>query len=225
MCEWKLRETYVPANLKIMWSSTGGDQTVKEIVATASSVREGINRLLGYFQARCPHPIWNKMAQLDYDQDMWNIHAWLDAQLPLPDAVEVLWFAFWDVTRGFDLRGSSTWSKDAEDWEWTYSDDFRGESYASPVLNQTLTLAREADDPTIFGRPENGVWDLTDYLLTIGYVGLVPAHIFRTGDAKRLLGERRERWIVTGFPDAVYGIIVGRLTAQGFEPLANGRLR
>jgi hypothetical protein len=201
-----------------MWSSTQGEPVVKDVIATAQGVRQGIDRLLRYFNERCPHPIWNEMVALDYEADVAAIQSWLESHYPFPEAVEVLWFAFWDVTDGFNLRGSTHWSKDPEDWEWWYEDDFRGKRYGSPVLEQMHALARRVDDPVIFPRKKNGVWDLTDYLLTIGYVGLAVAQVCRSTDRRRLLGGRSERWVVTGFPDAVYGIIVGKVTPDGFEP-------
>lgn len=158
------------------------------------------------------------MAALDYDADATAIRRWIERQLPVPDPVEVLWLAFWDVADGFDLRGSTKWSKDPEDWEWWYEDDFRGKSYGSPVLKKMHALARKVENPEVFPRKKNGVWDLTDYLLTIGYVGLAAAHVCRSIQAARFLGGRKERWVVTGFPDAVYGVIVGKVTHAGFEP-------
>jgi hypothetical protein len=201
-----------------MWWETAGEQVVKDIIATSSSVREGVERLLAYFEQRHPHPVWKRMAALDYEGDAGAIQAWFVGQLPFPEAVEVLWFAFWDETEGFDLRGSTTWSKDPENWDWWYSDDFRGQSYESAVLVQMHALAREVEDPTVFPHPKGGVWDLMEYLLTIGYIGLVGAQVFRNTDRRQLLGGRDERWCVTGFPDAVYGIIVGRVTNDGFVP-------
>jgi hypothetical protein len=164
------------------------------------------------------------MADIDYEGDADGIQRWFAAQLPFPDEVEVLWFAFWDVTDGFDLRGSTKWSRDPENWEWWYHDDFRGDSYQSPALIEMHDFARAVEDPARQPKAKGGVWDLTEYLLTIGYVSLAAAQVFRDTSRRQLLGGRKERWVVTGFPDAVYGLIVGRLTADGFQPfVTHGR--
>lgn len=203
--------------LVLMWWEKKGEQVVKNIIATSCGVREGVDRLLQYFQQRHANRVWKRMSDLNYEADVKSMRKWFSAQLPFPDAVEVLWFAFWDVTEGFDLRGATKWSKHPEQWDWWYEDDFRGDSYESPVLARMHELAREVEDPE-FAAPKGGVWDLTEYLLTIGYVGLAAAELFRITDRRQLLGGRDERWVVTGFPDAVYGVIIGRVTRNGFEP-------
>jgi hypothetical protein len=158
------------------------------------------------------------MAELDYEGETASIQRWLVRQLPQARSVEVFWFAFWDVTVGFELRGASQWSRDPEDWEWWYHDDFHGDDFESDVLNRMHSLAASVDDPTKSRRKEGGVWELMDYLLTIGYVGLAAAQAFRQTDPHQLLDGHKERWVVTGFPDAVYGLIVGKVTPQGFSP-------
>jgi hypothetical protein len=200
-----------------MWWESKGEEVVKDTIATSSSVREGVDRLLDYFQKRHPNAVWQKMANLDYEADVKDIQEWFAAQLPFPDSVEVLWLAFWDETVGFDLRGATRWSQDPENWDWWFHDDFHGKSYESPILAGMHTLARKVENPE-YPTPKGGVWDLTEFLFTIGYVGLVAAQVFRSIDQQKLLGGRAERWVVTGFPDAVYGIIVGRITAGGFVP-------
>src|SRR5262245_50147113 len=123
-----------------MWSSTQGEPVVKEVIANASGVRDGIDRLLRYFNERCPHPIWKEMAALDYEADVAAIQSWLESQYPFPEAVEVLWFALWDVADGFNLGGSTHWSKDPEGWEWWYDNDYWGKQYSSPVLEKMHEL-------------------------------------------------------------------------------------
>jgi hypothetical protein len=154
-----------------MWWEKAGEEVVKEIVATSSGVREGIDRLLEYLHQRRPHAIWRRMAKLDYEGDVQAIQDWFIAQFPIPHPVAVLWFAFWDVTEGFDLRGSTRWSQNPEDWEWWYHADYNGKSYESSVLVQMHALACEVESPEVV-RPKGGVWDLMEYLLTIGYVSL-----------------------------------------------------
>lgn len=200
-----------------MWWEKEGEQVVKEIVATSSGVREGVDRLLEYLCQRRPHAVWRRMAKLDYESDVQAIQKWFIAQFPIPNAVAVLWFAFWDVTEGFDLRGSTKWSQNPEDWEWWYHADYDAKSYESSVLVGMHELASEVENPEVV-HPKGGVWDLMEYLLTIGYVSLAAAQVFRYADPCQILGRRDDRWLVTGFPDAIYGIIVGRVTVNGFEP-------
>jgi hypothetical protein len=210
------------STLAAMWWETEGEDFVKGVFASGAGVRDGVGRLLEYFKLRHPHPVWRRMAALDFDADAESIRDWFVDQFPFPDTLAVCWFAFWDVTTGFDLRGASDWSEDPEDWEWWYHDDYHGDAYESPVLAAMHELVDDAEAERVRG----GVADLTEFLLTIGYVGLVAGQVFREVDRRRLLGRRDERWVVTGFPDAVYGAIVGRVTAAaGFEPFGRRRGR
>jgi hypothetical protein len=207
-----------------MWYEKKGENVVKETIATSSGVREGVDRLLTYFNKRRPNPVWKRMAALDFEGDAEDIRKWFATQLPIPDRVEVLWFAFLDETEAFKLRGSTKWSCDPDDWEWWYQAEFRGKTYRSPVLVQMHALAREVENPEKVV-PKGGVWELMEYLFTIGYVGLAANQAFRETNRRKLLGGRAERWVVTGFPDALYGIILGRLTQAAFEPFVQRRKR
>ena len=73
-----------------MWWELQGEQVVKDTIATSFSVREGVDRLLKYFQIRYPHAVWQKMAHLDYETDVKAIQEWFAEQLPFPDSIEVL---------------------------------------------------------------------------------------------------------------------------------------
>lgn len=192
------------------------ERATNHILSHHSTMPERFAALVAYCDDRCPHPIWEKMASLEYAEDVAGMQRWLEQQLPVRDAVQVLWFAMWDVTTGFDLRGSTSWSRDPEDWEWWYRDDFSGGSYQSHVLEQMHALASEVEDPE---KPtaDDGVWELTDLYLTLGYISLAAAEILDRLDADALLGDRRELWAVSGHPDMVYGIILGRVTQTGFK--------
>ena len=80
---------------------------------------------------------------------------WLAGRLPIRADVEVLWFAMWDVTEWFTLRGSSSWSRDPEDWDWWYRDDYDGGEASSPVLVQMHALARAAENPDAEPAPDD----------------------------------------------------------------------
>ena len=194
-----------------------GYGAVKEILTKHSDLGDGVEALLRYCKQRCPHPAWDEMAGLPYAADADAMRAWLVGRLPIPDAVEVVWFAPWDVVTGLDLRGSTSWSRDPEDWEWWYRDDFDAGGYESPVLAGMLDVARRAENPEDGPDIVGGVSELTDWVLAAGYVSLAAIWAMRTIEAAPVLGGRRELWAVSGFPDAVYGIILGRLTSSGFD--------
>lgn len=200
-----------------MGEETDVYEAIGEIAAEAPSLAEGMERLVEYCRQRYPDPVWHDMLRLDYAGCVGAMQTWFSGQLPIPERVQVIWFALWDVTTGFDLRGSSSWSRDPEDWDWWYHDDFSFGSYGSPVMNAMNELARRAEDPEEGPDVEGGVWELMDSVLTLGYVSLAATHIMRRIDSAGVLGSREELWVVTGHPDALHGIVLGRLTPAGFE--------
>jgi hypothetical protein len=172
--------------------------------------------LFDHCKEKRPHPVWDELAALDYEAGAEYLKAWVLEQVPISDDIEVLWFAMWDVSEGLDLRGSSSWSRDPDDWEWWYHDDFDAGACAPPVLAAMNELARQADDRAPVN-DEMGIYRLTDTLLTLGFVSLAAVKILRALGGPSALGREAELWAVSGHPDAVYGIILGRLTDTGFQ--------
>ena len=201
-----------------MEEEVDGYGVIKQVLSLNSALPEGMAALLRYCKQRYPHPVWEETARLDYAADAWAMQTWFLEQLPIADSVKVVWFALWDVPTGLNLRGSSSWSRDPEDWEWWYDDDFEAGSYESPVLAEMLELARQVEDPEEAPDVPGGVWELTEMVLTLGYVSLAAVQVMRNVEAVEVVGSRQELWAVSGFPDALYGIILGRLTSAGFEP-------
>jgi hypothetical protein len=194
------------------------ERTMNEILLAHPDASSRIAALLAYLGERCPHAVWEDMASLDYAGDVERMQRWIEGQLPIRGDVQVLWFAMGDETTTFDLRGSSVWSRDPDDWDWWYEDDFAGGTYQPPVLEQMHALARGVEDPDEEPTADDGVWELTDFCLTLGYVSVAAAQILGMCDAGSVLGDRSELWVVSGHPDMLYGIILGRLTLRGFEP-------
>lgn len=194
-----------------------GGAAVKRILSGSFDLPDGMEALLGYCRRRYRHAAWDEMAALDYAADARAMGNWFRGQLPIPDAVQVLWFALWDVVEGFDLRGSTSWSGDPDDWEWWYHDDFDAGGRASAVLASMLAVAARAEDPNEGPDVPGGVYELTEMVLSLGYVSLAALQIMQAVDPAELLGGRQELWAVSGHPDAEDGIILGRITQAGVE--------
>ena len=190
---------------------------IKRVVADHHSVSDGMAALISDCEHRSRHAAWDQLRGLDYEEAATDLRAWLLEKAPIPDRVEVVWFAMWDVTTGFDLRGSTSWSRDPEDWEWWFRDDFEAGSYEPPILIQMHDLARQADDPDAEEPQDEGVFELTDIWLSLGFVSLAAVDALRRLETPSRLGRLAELWAVSGHPDEVYGIILGGLTEAGFE--------
>ncbi len=193
---------------------------IKRTLDRDCSMSDGMAALITACQQHCPDPAWDRFRELGYRAAADDLRQWLLERAPIPDRVEVIWFAMWDVTTGFDLRGSTSWSRDPEDWEWWYHDDFDAGGYEPPVLLQMHNLAREADDPDAEDPPDEGVFELNDVCLSLGFVSLAAVEALKRLGATSQLGRSDELWAVSGHPDALDGIILGRLTDAGFQAFA-----
>ena len=196
-----------------MWWEEAGESVLRKVIFIATGVDEGVAQLIWYFRSRCPHAVWDQIALLDYQGDAASIRSWFLRQLPRSANDGIFFFAFWDVTDGFSLGGAESWSIEPDGW-W-FEGNFRGESYGSPVLKKMRQMAKDADP---FPHKPGGVFELVEYLLTIGYVALTATQMFRNNDLGQLLGGRGERWVITGFPDSGEAITVGKATGTGFIP-------
>ena len=133
-------------------------EELKQIVARGSDVSDGMAALLASCRERYPDPTWDLIGGLDYRGAAEDLRAWLLEQT-IPDPVEVIWFAMWDVTTGFDLRGSTSWSRDPENWDWWFHDDFAAGSYQPPILGEMHDLARQVEDPNAGPTPPAAFWN------------------------------------------------------------------
>ena len=187
---------------------------VKRVVATTSTFPQGMAALLEYCRTSHPHPVWEQMERLDFGADSEAVTAWFAGRLPIPRDAVVLWFAPWDMAEGFDLRAAPAWSRDAENWEWWYDGDVSMGSYRSRVLTRVLALARDADQGAATGP---GVYQLTEWVLALGYLCLAGIQAMEAAGRAELLGDREELWAVAGFADAVFGLVLGRMGRTGFD--------
>jgi hypothetical protein len=60
------------------------------------------------------------------------------------------------------------------------------------------------------------VFELTEFLLAPGYVSLAAVQVLCAAESAAILGDRDERWVVSGYPDDL-GIDLGCLTPMGFR--------
>jgi len=165
------------------------------------------------------------LTACDYDAELNRLVAWW----PTPKSreypssnVEVLFLALDDVPFGFDLRGSTKWSHDPDDWQWWYDDDYLGPHFVSQIMQLALERAEFYDDT----KPQKQLrikyaasnsWEVVEMFFSLGYFGLLVRELIRNTDNARILGQCSSRWFVIGHPDAVYGIIMGKLTRSRWQ--------
>lgn len=189
----------------------------KKILYRHPEVHDGIAEILRICSRRFPDPIWRKYEKLDYDKDIKAITGWFRDNLAsigkkgFSKKIEIMWLGLLDVEEGFRLRGSPTWSKDPENWEWYYHDrNLDDGAYRSPIMREwTVELSDYADQ-------KPGLRHIAAFFATLTYAGLVGENVFKNLPGKILLGDRKERWLAVGHPDSVYGVILGKRTMDGW---------
>ena len=59
--------------------------------------------------------------------------------------------------------------------------------------------------------------EVVEMFFSLGYFGLLARELIRRADNSLLLGNRSSRWFVIGHPDAVYGIVMGKVTKSRWQ--------
>lgn len=203
-----------------MYEATHVYPALKEILQSRLRFRSGIDCLLVTCRRHCPDPVWDKIAQYDYVAELDRFIRWyLDqvaSKLP-PENIEVLWFAPHDIPEDLSLRGSSQWSRDPEDWQWFYEDDYDGPRYASQVVTDAYRLTDYEGLVPKRSSPANHPHQVVEFVYSLGVYGLCVRELVRSVDATAILGNRSNRWLVVGHPDSVYGVILGKLTRSRWQ--------
>lgn len=184
----------------------------------------GIKKLLDQAREDFPSALWEELAGQDFQAEYERFAKWWPGRKSdcFPeDDIEVLFQGLEDVPYGFDLRGSSTWSRDSEDWKWWYDDELIASSYRSEVMTFALDRAesydKEAERQWYEDDRAETAFEVVEMLFSLGLYGLLMREFIRRADRELLLGGRADRWFVLGHPDALHGIILGRATRNRWQ--------
>lgn len=197
----------------------------KRLLNSGQGFAGGIKELLKQAEEDFVSPLWEELAAQDFQAEYERFAQWW----PKPKSKEfpedeyvVLFLGLEDVPYGFDLRGSSTWSRNPDDWGWCYTDEMLGMSYGSEIMRFALdraeALDKEAERHWLEDDRAETNFEVVEMFFSLGLYGLLMRELIRQADRKLLLGGRSERWVVLGHPDAEYGIILGKATQTGWEP-------
>jgi hypothetical protein len=192
----------------------------KELLQSRVGYLSGMKRLLVQCRADFSSPLWKELAACDFEGELNQLCTWWPASkgrdFPADD-IEVLFIALEDVPYSFELRGSKNWSRDPANWNWWYDNDYFGPTFKSTIMGFALGRSEIHDRETPFLKrrrkhaPANSD-EVVEMYFSLGYYGLLVRELIRNFDKARILGNRDDRWLVIGHPDAVYGIILGKLT-------------
>jgi hypothetical protein len=203
-----------------MYEATHVYPALKTILQSRLQFRAGVERLLDTCREHCPDSAWDTIADYDYTAELDRFTRWYSDNVACnvpPNDVEVLWFAPHDIPTDLDLRGSSKWSRDPEDWQWFYHDDYDGPSYTSKLVTEAYWLTDYEGIVPKRTSPANHPHEVVEFVYSLGIYGLCVRELVRSVDASAILGNRSSRWLVIGHPDSVYGVILGTLTRSRWQ--------
>ena len=152
----------------------------KQLIQSRLGYRSGIRALIDQCRTDCPSKLWDELAGCDYDAELERLIDWwpMPRQRGSPtDDVEVLLIALEDLPYRFSLRGNAKWSRDPEDWQWWYEDDYAGPQFSSQVMSLALERAEVHDQaqPRKRRRRKDAAGDayeVVEMFVSLGYFGL-----------------------------------------------------
>ncbi len=190
----------------------------EHVAKSASSISSGMTQLLDYCEAISPSPAWSSIRRLDFEDDSADLRLWLEKVLssePPSQEVNAFWFGLFnpvldngETSCGLYVSGSTSFDPEDETAEWAVP---TGDSYLpegryahSRVLGDAYRLVNK-----------NGVADIGEYVLCLGYASLAVRTISRSLSPKLLLGRRKSRAIAVGFDSGDF-IILDDISTQRF---------
>ncbi len=208
-----------------MYLDTHAYPAAKKLLQSRLGFQAGLAALLDACRIHYHSPFWDELAACDFDAELKRFGQWWPkpkSRISPAGDVDVLFIALGDYPRSFDLRGSTKWSRDPDDWQWWYHDDYSGPQFSSEIMGYALDRA-EAHDKAAPPQPRRvkdasqRSQEVVEMFFSLGYFGLLVRELIRRTDSARILGQRASRWFVIGHPDAVYGIILGKLTRSRWQ--------
>lgn len=188
------------------------------VLSSSVGVDDGMSLLIDYCDEQEPWHGWNALRKLDFDSDLQNLKKWLGHLLthdPPPDYVKAFWFGLFNPvingksTCGLYAAGTETFDGKDEDFEWACDPTwFPNGRYAESQVLIAISKQLNRADETVSSY---------EYVLCLGYAGLVVTHLAETLSLSEWLGETSSRALAIGF-DSGTGILLGSFTKQGWKP-------
>lgn len=171
---------------------------IERVVFGGGGLLAGMKELLAYGQSTLPSPRWAALASWDWTRELPSLKSWLErlfARDAPPPEVDCLYLGvyFPERTDGQTLPVvyvAGTTRYDEEEWaaepEWTPA----GMDFPSQLLVDAERHLAAGGDALL---------ELGDYLVCLGYVGLVAVELGQQLPRADLVGDRDDRWVAIGF--------------------------
>ncbi len=198
--------------------SVDARNTIRKLIKNAVPIERAMPELIEYCAKHAPGPIWDQVAALDYASDWQQLKKWLTSVLssePPPPTIKALWFGlFLPVDRsgrvaiGLYVGGSKRFDRKDDTFDWASSPEYFPEGrYAdSQVLRDVYDLSQQ----------DVSLCSALHEIIGLGFAAISVAQICRQ-QPESIRGGAKKRHLATGF-DAGEGLLIGSVTADGFEP-------
>lgn len=200
-----------------MFDIVQAHDTVAAVLSTPIAVDDGMSLLIDYCAEHEPWQGWDVLRKLEFESDQLNLKRWLEdllTQEPPPDDVNAFWFGLFNPvikgksTCGLYAAGTKTFDREDEDFEWACDPAWLpdGRYAKSQILNDIYQRVNKAKDSV----------SSYQYVLCLGYAGLVLNQLATTLPLSTWLGKESSRALAIGF-DSGAGILLGSFTKQGWN--------
>lgn len=202
-----------------MFDITQSHDKLTDVLASESSFDDGIASLIDFCAKQEPWRGWSTLRKLDWSTDRSRVKQWLSRLLtkePPAKNIKAFWFGLFNpiikgkATCGLYVAGAKEFDPDDDTFEWscgpTYFPDGRyAQSQVLDVIYQKVKNAK------------GSVSSYGEYVLCLGYAGLVVKQIASTLSVETWLGTSASRAVAVGF-DSGDGVLLGTITRRGWKP-------
>ena len=191
---------------------------VEAVMSAGDSLDAGMASLIDFCAEHEQWRGWGALRKLDFSADQKRLHRWLKRLLtkePPPKAIKAYWFGLFNpvvggkTTCGLYVAGAKHFDANDESFEWACDPAYfpDGRYAESQVLDEIYRTVCKA---------KGSVSSYGEYVLRLGFVGLVAKALATTIEATTWLGTTRSRVIAVGF-DSGDGVLVGSVTKDGWK--------
>lgn len=199
---------------------------VFRLVQSGVSLAEGFPRLIEFCQTHYPKRDWGKIAAVDVAADIETMVNWLTHVFttePPPPNIVAYYFGLYNpsdgetVTCGFYVCGSTQFSVEDPAWAVWRKDSYIPEGRDAPLnnLNHIYTSWNDIEYDNDSADPSQ--WsDDSEYVLFLGYAGLMVGELGRRVPPSVWLGSASKRVLAVGWDEGDI-LEVGKIRPTGFE--------
>jgi hypothetical protein len=198
-------------------------ETIERLVASDRTVGECMVEVIGICSRDLPHPGWSQLAQINFDEDVAALSAWIPGvfeRQPAPFPIQGLWFGLCQrrnergqVWADMHVVAMSHYDPDDTEFGWLWKEPRHYPDNAHACSLSLCKIYVESYKST------TGLGNDAEWPLALAFGAFAVRSLLR-GQTVQLVGSPAPRvGVVVGFDDGDL-VKVGELTTSGFEPAA-----